>query len=580
MKIIFVFLMSVLSVLSLSQKNKTLNITSSDFDKATYKRVIAQYDSSIYYFNKILEKKFLQNTTKAKILLERGKSYQLKQEYDKTLLDYNASLKIYTKYKDRNGIAKSYIYLAEYNRHLGKLKLANNLINEVDSYIQNYDIDKRIIALFYNRKAAIFSEYGGTPVQIFDYSKKSIELSKKLGLKNIEASSYNEIGWRYYDTHDTLAIFYYKKSLKLYKELGDVRSQSHVIVNIARFYQITEQFEKSLIYCDLGIDLIKDTDWYLDLKELYHLKSTCFYFLGRFEEAFEISAERMNTAVQYIHSLNKKNLIEIETKYEVDKKNEQIKIQQLKAEQAQIKAKERLNQIKYTIIVIILLALFLMLSVYAFFKIRKSNKQLNQSIEQKEILLQEVHHRVKNNLTVLNSLLYIQADESNDKETKRILKECQGRIQSMALVHQNLYDVDDASEVNLNSFLEQLIYESQEIFGNQNLKISKKIETNAIHFGMSFTVFLGLILNELITNSFKYAFSDNGENKMKIELKKEENKFVLTYSDSGRGLPNYFDFKKSSGFGFKLIQIMINQIRGSLDYSKKNNSFTIQFKKN
>ena len=81
--------MSVLSVLSLSQKNKTLNITSSDFDKATYKRVIAQYDSSIYYFNKILEKKFLQNTTKAKILLERGKSYQLKQEYDKTLLDYN-----------------------------------------------------------------------------------------------------------------------------------------------------------------------------------------------------------------------------------------------------------------------------------------------------------------------------------------------------------------------------------------------------------------------------------------------------------------------------------------------------------
>lgn len=538
----------------------------------------ASYDTAIYYYNKAL-KDIDEDTIIAKVYLSRGKTYQNKKFYDKALLDYNEALIIYKEQKNSNGIVNTYVYLAEFNRHLGKLQKASEYIDIAEQLIRKYPVEKKTLANFYNRKAAVLSEYKGSNEEVINISKECLIISDKYGFDEISAASYNEIAYRLQHLKDTSAITYYLKALNLYEKLGDIRSQSHVISNIARFYQVNEKYEDCIKYCDLGLELTKDTDWYLDIKEFYHLKSACLHFLGRFKEAYLISLDRLHAAVEYNNEMANKQLKELETKYEVEKKNELIKIQELKAKQAKKEATERLTQIQYTIIITILLALFLIVSLYAYFKIRKSNKKLNQSIEEKEILLQEVHHRVKNNLTVLNSLLYIQADESNDKETKRILNECQGRIQSMALVHQNLYDVDDASEVNLNLFLKELIYESLEIFGFQNLKISKTIETNSIHFDMSFTVFLGLILNELITNSFKYAFSEDVENKMNIELFKERNTFVLTYSDSGHGLPNDFDFKKSSGFGFKLIQIMLNQIRGTVNYSKKENSFVIKFQK-
>jgi len=538
----------------------------------------ASYDTAIYYYNKVL-KDIDEDTIIAKVYLSRGKTYQNKKFYDKALIDYNEALIIYKENKNSNGIVNTYVYLAEFNRHLGKLQKASEYIDIAEQLIRKYPVEKQTLANFYNRKAAVLAENKASNEEVINISKKCLVISEKYGFDEISAASYNEIAYRLQHLKDTSAITYYLKALSLYKKRGDIRSQTHVISNIARFYQMNGNYEESIRYCDLGLELTKDTDWYLDIKEFYHLKSTCLHFSGRFKEAYLISVDRMSAAVEYNKEIANKQLKELETKYEVEKKDEQIKIHRLNTQQAKEKATERLTQIKYTITIIILLALFLMVSIYAYFKIKKSNKKLNQSIEEKEILLQEVHHRVKNNLTVLNSLLYIQGDEARDKETKRILKECQGRIQSMALVHQNLYDVDDASEVNLNLFFDELIEESLEIFGVQNLKISKTIETNSIHFDMSFTVFLGLILNELITNSFKYGFSEDEENKMNIELFKERDTFVLIYWDSGEGLPDGFDFKKSSGFGFKLIQIMLNQIRGTVNYSKKDNSFVIKFQK-
>lgn len=581
MKVRLILILFIQLLFLFSSKASTISTKNdyrTNFEKAENYKINYSYDTAIYYYNQAL-KGIEEDTIKAKVFLRRGKTYQNKKSYDKALIDYNEALSIYKENKNSNGVIETYVYLAEFNRHLGKLQKAFKYIDIAEQLIRKFPVEKKILANFYNRKAAVLAENGSSSEEVISISKKCLAISEKLGYDELSAASYNEIAFRLQHLKDTSAITYYLKALNLYEKLGDIRSQSHVISNIARFYQVNEKYEDCIKYCDLGLELTKDTDWYLDIKDFYHLKSACLHFLGRFKEAYLISLDRLHAAVEYNNEMANKQLEELETKYEVEKKDEQIKIQKLNTQQAKEKATERLTQIKYTIIIIILLALFLIVSLYAYFKIKKSNKLLNQSIEEKEILLQEVHHRVKNNLTVLNSLLYIQADESNDKETKRILKESQGRIQSMALVHQNLYDVDDASEVNLNLFLKELIYESLEIFGVQNLKISKTIETNSIHFDMSFTVFLGLILNELITNSFKYAFSEEEENKMKIELFKERDTFVLTYWDSGKGLPDGFDFKKSSGFGFKLIQIMLNQIRGTVNYSKKDNSFVIKFQK-
>lgn len=208
--------------------------------------------------------------------------------------------------------------------------------------------------------------------------------------------------------------------------------------------------------------------------------------------------------------------------------------------------------------------------------LQAEKQEVSKQLNQKEILMQEVHHRVKNNLTFLKSLLYLRASASEDKDVKLILDECQARIHSMALVHQNLYDVEDASEVDFNLFLKELFFELESMFDQDRTNIKIDLAVSDFKIDMKLSVFLGLILNEMITNSFKYAFP-NGENgQIRVCLSQVSEKFELSYSDSGRGFPDGFDFKASTGFGFKLINILLNQINAQMQYVNNGTStFTI-----
>ena len=145
--------------------------------------------------------------------------------------------------------------------------------------------------------------------------------------------------------------------------------------------------------------------------------------------------------------------------------------------------------------------------------IRQEKSEVTRQLEQKEILMQEVHHRVKNNLTFLKSLLYLRSNASEEKEVRQILDECQARIHSMALVHQNLYDVEDSSQVNFQVFLKELFSELRGMFDEDISEIQFELYATHVKIDMKLSVFLGLILNELITNSFKYAFNGKSTKK-------------------------------------------------------------------
>ena len=194
--------------------------------------------------------------------------------------------------------------------------------------------------------------------------------------------------------------------------------------------------------------------------------------------------------------------------------------------------------------------------------------EVTKQLAQKEILIQEVHHRVKNNLTFLKSLLYLRADETDDKEVSLVLDECQARIHSMALVHQNLYDVDDATEVDFESFLKELFVELEIMFDQDTNHIDLVVKANNLKVDMKLSVFLGLIINEMITNSFKYAFNDGAKGRIDIVLRDNGKTFELRYADNGVGLPEGYGLQTSTGFGFKLINILLNQVDGQISYLK------------
>ncbi len=518
----------------------------------------------------------------AEAYIYNGKSHQLLEKHDLAYSDYRKGLELFEDIKNHNGQVLALVSLAEFYRNLSQFEVSIKYLNKAEDVVLNHPVSIKQRIYYYNRFAAIHNEIGDEAAKVIKYSEKVIVLARKLGDLYLEANSYNELGFLYENKRDPKAEEYYNKAYVLFEQLEDKLSMAHVIRNIARMYYMFMNIEnhhvKALETANKGLKLVDTTDWISIKQSLYKTKYESLIALKRFEEATIAGLNLSNLRFQELEQQSSKSLFEIETKYAVKEKDNQILLEQKKRQLLDTENKSKESKLKYSLLISFLLAAMFIGVLFFTLRMKRKNATLRKTIGQKEILIQEVHHRVKNNLTILNSLLYLRSKASDDKNVKTILAECQTRVHSMALVHQNLYDVEDASRVDLNKFVNQLISESASIFSFSNKKIHSSVKTNNISFDMGFTIFLGLILNELITNSFKYAFKDEKSNTIQIEFNKlDESSFELTYSDSGLGLADDI-ISSSEGFGFRLIRIMLNQINGEINYDSQINKFIIQFK--
>lgn len=218
--------------------------------------------------------------------------------------------------------------------------------------------------------------------------------------------------------------------------------------------------------------------------------------------------------------------------------------------------------------------------------LRLHAQSLQSSLEEKDILLKEIHHRVKNNLQIISSLLFLQSCKIKDEENLFIFQESQNRIKSMALVHEKLYQSKELSNINFGEYtmnLSEFIYHT---YKNQSADIEFDYKLDNVFMPIDDAVPLGLILNELLTNSIKYAFQDfelESEKKkiIEIKLKRESNQLLFEVSDNGVGLPKDFDIQKSESLGLKLVNNLTQQIRGELKIrTDSGTAFTILMKQN
>ncbi|MBC7862390.1 MAG: hypothetical protein IAF38_05400 [Bacteroidia bacterium] len=194
---------------------------------------------------------------------------------------------------------------------------------------------------------------------------------------------------------------------------------------------------------------------------------------------------------------------------------------------------------------------------------------LKTSLQQKDTLLREIHHRVKNNLQVISGLLSLQSGDSENEELKAIMKEGRNRVKSMALIHQMLYQNENLNRINFQEYLEQLTKEISAGF-KRDTEVNIKITAPEITFDVDTAIPLGLIINELVTNSLKYAFTDKG-GLIEITIEKqEENTFKLTVRDSGKGLPEQFDLSKTKTLGLKLVKMLCTQLRAQVSFTSAN----------
>lgn len=202
------------------------------------------------------------------------------------------------------------------------------------------------------------------------------------------------------------------------------------------------------------------------------------------------------------------------------------------------------------------------------------------SLREKEQLLKEIHHRVKNNMQIISSLLSLQSESTEDEKFIALIRESRNRINSMALVHEMLYQSEDLSKIELKEYIETLTSSVHRSYAlpNSDLEFVYDIEAH-VHFDIDKMIPIGLILNEAISNSLKHAFPKR-KGKMRIGLKLVNEKYNLTVSDDGIGFKKDFDLEKDSHLGIQLIYMLTEQLGGKLEVKSENGvSYEIIFDK-
>jgi PAS domain S-box-containing protein len=212
---------------------------------------------------------------------------------------------------------------------------------------------------------------------------------------------------------------------------------------------------------------------------------------------------------------------------------------------------------------------------------RKRNEAaLIATLAAKELLIKEVHHRVKNNLQVISSLLNLQSHGLGERE-RDLLNESQRRVQCMALIHQQLYGQNDLGELDLGDFIRSLTNELWDLYSVDSNIIRLRLELDRVSLGLDQAVPCGLILNELITNALKHAFPHQRCGELVVSLAIHANSHVqMRVADNGVGLPIGLDWQRTDSLGLRIVRILANQLDGVLEYdSAAGTSFTLSFKK-
>lgn len=210
-------------------------------------------------------------------------------------------------------------------------------------------------------------------------------------------------------------------------------------------------------------------------------------------------------------------------------------------------------------------------------ELKQTIEQLKISGQQKDVLMKEIHHRVKNNLQIVSTLLNLQLSTISDERARQLLEESASRISSISLVHFQLYHKDDLAGIELSGFIYELLQQIISVYlkPGQHIHLQNDIPSTSIDIDTA--VPLGLILNELMTNSFKYAYSDKKEGSMKIGLEQRDGTVTLRYYDYGAGLPDDYDIKNGRSLGMRLIKSLARQIGGGFSYSREERCFLVTF---
>ncbi|MFZ6010987.1 MAG: tetratricopeptide repeat-containing sensor histidine kinase [Bacteroidota bacterium] len=515
---------------------------------------------------------------------------------------FNALGELYRKFGDLE-LALTY--------HLKALQCAEKLNNDIrplaDSYNNVgivYDLLKQYTkAISYYKKAAeintnadrrqfnLASNYNNMGI-VYKNLKKydSAALYYKLGVQLMEKTSNNygkavlldniAILYTQQGQYD-LAIEVENEALELQRKTGSKEQQAMLMLNLANNYYLKREYSKAEALGLEAYEMSEQNHYLENVKNTGELLYRLYEAKGNHKEALRFHKIFKESADTLLNEAKNETISNLQVRYDTEKKEAE--------NQRLLIANEQQTTLNRMLGGGGILSILLLVSLFYFYrgkqkanrKLEVQNKQIESNLREKESLLREIHHRVKNNLQVISGLLNMQSYHLQDPEMINAIAEGQSRVKAMALIHQKLYQTDQLSEIDFQEYTEQLIGHLDAAFGKQGRTFNREVNGSSLKLDIDTAIPLGLILNELITNSFKYAFTEATVVDLKVDLKLDDEQYYhLHISDSGKGFPDDFNESKLNSLGLKLVRMLVEQLDGALEISnEKGAHFYIRFKK-
>lgn len=421
----------------------------------------------------------------------------------------------------------------------------------------------------------------------YQYYQTLLSLSQQLGNIQFEASAISGLLEATSQMPDKDPLPYLRQA----EHLLDVDLRTRVYTkngiyrNLYNYYTKAGQLYKALEYAERNVDHIKafKADTSSLIIHAYINLTQAQAAVGQYEAAWKTYDELYQIKSALVRRTQEEALAR--TAIEMELAENELARQQ--AEQATLLEQQAsASRLRFFYLLLGLAAVIVVLLIWAYRRVRSDratiaakNEIVKASLEEKEVLLREIHHRVKNNLQIISALLDKQARKSTDENVQRLVREGQERIQSMALVHQNLYQNDQLSGIDIRTYLHELsqnIQHSNQIVAE---KVELELNVAAERLDIDTAIPVGLILNELITNAYKYAFPEGRSGKIIVDFYKRAEQYFLNICDDGVGLPPDFEQRRNKSLGLNLVRGLVRQLDGKVEWPgvAQGTSIAIQF---
>jgi len=493
-----------------------------------------------------------------------GVVHMSRGEYPKALKYYHHALKLKEDLKDTAGIAYVLNNIGVTFRDLGDYESAKGYY---DRALQMYEKleDSLGMAVCLNNIGSYYSHNDQLDRAKFYYNR-ALEIRRIKGERKSTASTLNNLGVVYRKQgklHTSLE--YFEEAYAIVNEYKDLKGIGHSLLNIAEVYadlgEVNKAFENALSAFDVGTKSenpeVRRRSAQL-LSDLYKIK-------GHHKESLEMIEIVMDLQNDLNSDDLRKATLKEEVRFEFDKKSALEKILQQNKERTVQNESNWQKTLSFMFAIAFILAILVIAVILNRLSIvKKKNLIIEQKNRERELLLKEIHHRVKNNFQIISSLLRLQSNTQDNEVVKMAFNEAVQRIQSLSIVHEMIYRQDDFSEIKTTEYFEKL-FENLDALGLKR-KAKLVFEDEVLILDNEILFPLGIVVNELVTNSYKHGFTEAVESpEIFLSIKKSENELILLYSDNGIG----FDLMRNNDtFGLELIQTIIEQFDGELTTSK------------